>query len=122
MHSPRKVQKSISPPGKSTGHGGVRERLGEKLAKGGRAPSPLVAPSVGMESSDDAKACMPAWVRMADHREMRAVTVACRRCWGVDCALVCANSRNCAASALHLPPTSIARTTSRHRPDPTNSG
>ena len=91
--------------------------------RGGMAPSPLVAPSVGMESSDDAKACMPAWVRMADHREMRAVTVACRRCWGVDCALVCANSRrNCAASALHLPPTSIARTTSRHRPDPTNSG
>ena len=80
--------------------------------RGGRAPSPLVAPSVGMESSDDTKACMPAWVRMADHREMRAVTVACRRCWGVDCALVCANSRrNCAASALHLPPTSIARTT-----------
>ena len=101
-----------------SGSGSVRS-----WPRGGRAPSPLVAPSVGMESSDDAKACMPAWVRMADHREMRAVTVACRRCWGVDCALVCANSRrNCAASALHLPPTSIARTTSRHRPDPTNSG
>jgi hypothetical protein len=38
MHSPRKVQKSISLPGKSTGHGGVRERLGEKLAKGGAGP------------------------------------------------------------------------------------
>ena len=101
-----------------SGSGSVRS-----WPRGGRAPSPLVAPSVGMESSDDAKACMPAWVRMADHREMRAVTVACRRCWGVDCALVCANNRrNCAASALHLPPTSIARTTKRHRPDPTNSG
>ena len=42
--------------------------------RGGRAPSPLVAPSVGMESSDDAKACMPAWVKMADNREMRGVT------------------------------------------------
>ena len=38
MHSPRKVQKSISPFGKSTGHGGVRDRLGEKLAKGGQGP------------------------------------------------------------------------------------
>ena len=36
--STKKVQKSISLPGKSTGHGGVRERLGEKLAKGGAGP------------------------------------------------------------------------------------
>ena len=61
-----------------SGSGSVRS-----WPRGGRAPSPLVAPSVGMESSDDAKACMPAWVRMADHREMRAVTVACRRCRGL---------------------------------------
>ena len=34
---------------------------------------------------------------------------------------ICATSpRTCAASALHLPPTSIATTTKRHRPDPTN--
>ena len=60
-----------------SGSGSVRS-----WPRGGRAPSPLVAPSVGMESSDDAKACMPAWVKMADHREMSVVTVACRRCRG----------------------------------------
>ena len=61
-----------------SGSGSVRS-----WPRGGRAPSPLVALSVGMGSSDDAKACMPACVKMADHREMRAVTVACRRCRGL---------------------------------------
>ena len=75
MHSPRKKSKNQSHcPGSrlgmvESGSGSVRS-----WPRGGRAPSPLVAPSVGMESSDDAKACMPAWVKMANNREMRGVT------------------------------------------------
>ena len=39
MHSPRKKSRNHSHrPGSRPGHGGVRERLGEKLAKGGQGP------------------------------------------------------------------------------------
>ena len=62
-----------------------------------------------------AKEVAAAWVRRADQRETRAALVAAWRDGGLDRARALASMQmKLEASLLHLPPTSIPRTTRRH--------
>ena len=63
------------------------------------------------------------WVKMADQRERREVATAWRRMSGAALALVWASKRRkVAASWLHRPPISRAKTTSRHLLERRSSG
>ena len=94
-----------------------------RCPRGGSAPSPLLQLVSRVLRREAAKACMLACVSRADHRAMSVVMVACLSGAGVALALAWASRRrNCVASVLQRPPTSIANTTKRHLPAPTNSG
>ena len=86
-------------PGSRLGLVGAASGWARSCPRGGRTPSPLASPSAGNESKEAAKACMPAWARMADQRLMSEVTVACCNGAGADRALCCARRRRNSADS-----------------------
>ena len=86
-------------PGSRLGLVGAASGWARSCPRGGRTPSPLASPSAGNKSKETAKACMPAWARMADQRLMSEVTVACCNGAGADRALCCASRRRNSADS-----------------------
>ena len=106
QHGPRRL---------GMGESRKRSSLRSSLSSGG-GPSLFAVPCSGRESSVAAKALAAAKARRAVHRRTHAATQAPRSSGGADRARQRARSRtNWAASGLHRPPTSRARTTSRQR-------
>ena len=125
VHSPkRRSPRPMSPPhrpGSRLGAVGVDGAWVRSCPRGGRTPSPLRALSADWLSRDAANACIAARViRMADHRAMRETATVCRK--GAAVSRASKSGRKVAASGLQRPPTSMARTTSRHLFDPASSG
>ena len=96
---------------------GTAELVSERSwPRGGRSPSRLWWVERSSNRRLAAKEEAAAWVRRADQRDTRADVVAARRAGGLDLALAWASMRiKLDASLLHLPPTSMPRTTKRHR-------
>ena len=89
----------------------------------GVLPSRLWQPDRSWSRRDAAKACMAACVSMALQRWIKALVREWRRRAGAWRALVRARSRRkVAASSLQRPPTSIPKTTRRHRRSLRSSG
>ena len=82
---------------------------------GGRSPSRLWCGERSSNNKLAAKEVAAAWVRRADQRDTRADVVAAWRDGGLALALALASIlMKLDASLLHLPPTSMPRTTKRH--------
>ena len=103
--------------------GGVPGWCSGSVPRGGVLPSLLVWVVGSCRTKLAAKGARAAWVRRADHRAMDACTAADRKMCGTERLRAWASKRrNSAASWLHLPPTSMAETTRRHRLPRTSSG
>jgi hypothetical protein len=98
---PRRSPKVVRPhlPGSRLGLVGAASSWASRCPRGGRTPSPLASSSAGKDSREAAKACMPAWARMADQRLMRDVVVVCCDGAGTARALCCASKRRKSADS-----------------------
>ena len=103
--------------------GGVVWAGHPKVAQGRQGPSMSVVVEAGTWRRLHAKDRMAAADKCAAHREIQAWQGAGRRRMGMDWILWRDSNRSSvAASVLHLPPSSMATTTSLARPPPTSSG
>ena len=110
--------------GNRLGSGATSCRLSSKTSlKSGAAPSTQAVPANGSPHKLAAKALWAVTARKPDHLERKALAVPARSPSGAALARALAsNLKKVAASSLHRPPTSAARTINLQRRPLTSSG
>ena len=109
--------------GRRDAGGGAPGWCSSRVLRGGMSPSGVVCDAGFWRMRLAANGACAAIVSMADQRAMEAWTAAFRKAGTTERLRGCARRRRkSVASLLHLPPTSIARTTRRQRAPPTSSG